>query len=154
MLTRTCRYDDSLIDILYQFGPVPRMPLSEAEAFSGSILGRQGGAQGKPLRELSKQLRERFDTIAEYTIMRIIHGDAAVEATEHIDELYDVDERELEGWPRAIACLIVAVEETGARDYRLGELESFRYLAAVVCLKEFQRYLITTLGRYSLPRLI
>jgi len=130
------------------------MPLSEAEAFSGTILGRQGGAQGKPLRELSKQLRERFDAVAEYTIIRIIHGDAAIEATEYMDELYDVDEREFEAWPRAIACLAVAVEQTGVRDYRLGELESFRYLAAAVCLGEFQRYLITTLGRYSLPRLM
>lgn len=132
MLTSNYRYDDSLTDILYHYGPVPRMPLSETEAFSGTILGRQGGAQGKPLRELSKQMRERFETVAEYNIMRIIQGDAAMEATEYLDELYDVDEREFEAWPRAIACLVVAVEETGTRDIRLGELESFRYIAAAV----------------------
>lgn len=32
-------------------------------------------------------------------------------------------------------------------DRELGELVSFRYVAAAVCLKELERFLITTTGK-------
>lgn len=117
------------------------MPLSEAEAFAGTILGRQAGAQGKPLRELSKTMRERFATVAEYYTMRMIHGDVAMHQAEYLDDLYDLEEREIEAWPRSIACLVVACYEphAGIKDYRLGELKSFKYIAAATCLNEFER---------------
>jgi hypothetical protein len=114
------------------------MPLSEAEAFAGTILGRQGGAQGKPLRELSKTMRERFTAVAEYYTIRMIHGDAAIHEEEYLDNLYDLEEREIEAWPRTIACLVVACREVGLQDIRLGELKSFKYIAAASCLKEFE----------------
>lgn len=132
-------YEESLLDILYANSPTIHVPLTEKEAFAGTILGRQGGAQGKPLRELSKTLRERFEAIADYASMRIIHGDAAMYETEYLDALYDVDEREIEAWPRSVACLIVACREPGLYDYRLGELKSFKYIAAATCLSEFDR---------------
>lgn len=75
------RYEHSLQDILYSYSPLINVPLSEAEGFAGTILGRQGGAQGKPLRELSKTMRERFDAVAEYYAMRMIHGDEALPET-------------------------------------------------------------------------
>lgn len=115
------------------------MPLSEAEAFAGTILGRQEGAQGKPLRELSKTMRDRFATVAEYYTMRMIHGDAAMHQAEYLDDLYDLEEREIEAWPRTIACLVIACGEPGLKDYRLGELKSFKYIAAANCLNEFER---------------
>lgn len=145
-----CRYEDSLIDILYANSPTVNMPISEGEAFAGTILGRPGGPQGKPLRDLSKTMRERFEAVAEYYNMRMIHGDAAMHKTEYLDALYDVDEREIEAWPRTIACLVIACREKGLEDYRLGELQSFKYIAAAACLKEFERTR-KGLGRYGTP---
>ncbi|KAK1070802.1 hypothetical protein LTR48_009462, partial [Friedmanniomyces endolithicus] len=56
-------YDESLLDIMYNYCPTLHTHLSEQEVFSGTILGRQGGAQGKSLRELSKTMRERFEAV-------------------------------------------------------------------------------------------
>lgn len=127
------------------------MPLTETEVFTGTILGRQGGAQGKTLRELSKTMRETFESVAEHTVMRIIKGDAAMQEAEYLDELFD--DREIESLPRAIACLVAAIDEPGLSDHRIGELKSFRYLAAGVCLMELERYRITTFGTVGpLPR--
>ena len=129
------------------------MPLSEHEAFAGTILGRRAGAQGKPLRELSKAMRERFSAVVEYTIMRIVKGDQEIQGATDLDLLYDDSlDREVEALPRAIACLAVAVDEQGTIDHHLGELQSFKYIVAGVCLRELQRFLSTTLGRYTLPQ--
>lgn len=129
------------------------MPVSEHEAFAGTILGRQAGAQGKPLRELSKVMRERFEAIVEYTIMRTVKGDEQMQGVSDLDVLYDDNiDREVEALPRALACLQVAVEEDGLQDRVLGELESFKYLAAGVCLKEYQRVRISKGGSGVLPR--
>jgi len=137
-------YEDSLLDILYHYEPAANIPLSEREVFAGSILGRQGGSQGKPLRELSKTMRERFETVVEYATARIVHGDPAVHAADDLDDLYD--DRELEALPRAIACLSVAVSERGLVDRKVGELKSFTYIAAGICLRELHRFRATTFG--------
>lgn len=145
-------YEDSLVDILYHYAPVAHLPISEHEVFAGTILGRQGGAQGKPLRELSKTMRERFEAVVEYTIMRIVKGDEQMQGVNDLDLLYDGSlDREVEALPRAIACLACAVEQPGMVDRQLGPLHSFRYVAAGVCLKELERYRITTLRSYVLP---
>ena len=128
------------------------MPLSEHEVFAGTILGRQGGAQGKPLRELSKTMRERFEAIVEYMVMRIVKGDDQMQGVNDLDLLYEGSvDREVEALPRAIACLANAVEEQGMVDRQLGALHSFKYIAAGVCLRELERYRITTFGSYVLP---
>lgn len=128
------------------------MPLSEQEAFAGTILGRKGGAQSKPLRDLGKTMRERFENVVDYTIMRITKGDEQMGAVDDLDILYEESvDREVEALPRAMACLAVAVEEQGYADRQLGELQSFKYIAAGVCLRELERYMLTTLGRYILP---
>lgn len=148
-------YEDSLLDILHHYEPSPYMPVSEQEAFAGTILGRQTGAQGKPLRELSKTMRERFETVVEYTLMRITKGDEQMQGIEDLDVLYDDNlDREVEALPRAMACLSVAMTERGTEDRVLGQLESFRYIAAAVCLKELERFRITTLGSHVLPRAV
>ncbi|KAK3718728.1 hypothetical protein LTR37_004947 [Vermiconidia calcicola] len=146
-------YEESLSDILYIYAPSLHMPLSEHEAFAGTILGRKGGAQSKPLRELAKTMKERFEAIVEYTLMRIVKGDEQMQGVGDLDLLYDDNlGRELEALPRAMACLDVALSVPGMVDRQLGELQSFRYVAAGVCLREFERYRITTLGSYVLPR--
>ena len=99
-------------------------------------------------------MRERFEAVVEYTIMRIVKGDEQMQGLSDLDLLYDDSlDRELEALPRAIACLANAMEERGEEDRQLGELESFRYVAAGVCLRELQRYRINTFGSYVLPRI-
>jgi len=143
-------YEDSLVEIMYYYEPTARSPLSEHEVFAGSILGRQGGTQGKPLRELSKTMRERFDMVVEYAVTRITSGDRAIQEADDLDDLYD--DREFEGLPRAIACLSVAASEKGWVNRQAGELKSFGYVAAGIALRELQRYRITTFGSHTLPR--
>ncbi|KAK3074538.1 hypothetical protein LTR53_002958 [Teratosphaeriaceae sp. CCFEE 6253] len=152
-------YDESLLAIMYDQCPVSHACLAEQEVFAGTILGRQGGAQGKPLRELSKVMRERFEQVAEYAVQRIIKGDQTevmqgviAAAAGLLEEQEKYDEREIEAFPRSIACLQVAVLERGWNDRQAGELKSFGYIAAGVCLREWRRFLITTFGVRSLPR--
>ncbi|KAH9824517.1 RNA-dependent rna polymerase like protein [Teratosphaeria destructans] len=148
-------YDEHLLDIMYQYEPSAHAPLSEHEVFSGNILGRQRGAQGKPLRELSTTMRERVQSIVEYTATRIVRGDQAIQEAEDLDDLYDEDDvysdREFEALPRAIACLEVAVTERGLVDRKSGELRSFAYIAAGACLRELLRYRVTTFGLWTMP---
>lgn len=144
-------YEESLVDLAYIYSPSTHTPLSETEVFSGTILGRQGGAQGKPLRELSKTLRERFERHVEYATSRMLVGDGAIQQAEDLDDLYD--EREFEALPRAIACLAVAESEPGWADRQMGELKSFGYVALGVALREFRRYRVTTFDSYTLPHI-
>lgn len=143
--------------VLHDYEPTPHSPLTESEAFSGTVVGRQGGLQDKALKDLAKTMRERFNTIVEHATMRITKGDEAMQEADDLDDLYDdtnYDEREIEALPRALACLEVAIEESGYRDPRLGELKSFGYVALGVVLKELDRYKITTFGSMSgLPRM-
>jgi hypothetical protein len=85
--------------------------------------------------------------------MRITKGDQ-MEGVDDLDLLYDDDniDREVEALPRAIACLEFAVEEPGLFDCQLGTLQSFKYIAAGVCLREYERYRWMTLGSSVLPR--
>ncbi|RMX75539.1 hypothetical protein D0869_11526 [Hortaea werneckii] len=147
-------YEESVADLAYQFEPTARSPLSEHEVFAGSILGRQGGQQGKSLREMSNSMRERFETVVEYATARMTHGDVAVQEAGDLDNLPDQAgrEREFEALPRAIACLYVAVTEKGYSDRQMGEMKSFGYVAAGVALREMLRFRITTIGSHVLPR--
>lgn len=51
-------YEDSLIDILYAYSPTFHAPLTETEAYAGTILGRQGGPQ-RPQQDNAGALRAR-----------------------------------------------------------------------------------------------
>ncbi|KAF7193251.1 putative RNA-dependent RNA polymerase 2 [Pseudocercospora fuligena] len=133
-------FENSLADLLYEYEPTPHHPLSETEAFSGQILGRQSGPQGKPLRELAKTMTERFEMVVEHARMRIRFGDAVYE-TQDIDDLHDprYHDRDVEALPRAIACLHVALNEEGYHDRKIGELKSFKYIAAQIALEELPK---------------
>lgn len=145
------RYEESLVDILYNYAPSVHLPLSEQEAFAGTILGRKGGAQNKSLRELGKTMRERFEAVVEYTVMRIVKGDKQMRGVDDLDLLYDDKvEREVEALPRAIACLAVAIQEKGMEDRQLGRLQSFNYIAAGICLRELTRFM-SSMNRSVLP---
>ncbi|EMD00113.1 hypothetical protein BAUCODRAFT_119665 [Baudoinia panamericana UAMH 10762] len=116
-------YEESLLDAMYHYSPVAHSVLSEQEVYAGIILGRQSGAQNKSLRELAKEMRERFGSVVEYTELQIVKGEGALIAADL--ESLGYDEREIEALPRAIACLEVAVLEPGRVDRKAGELKSF-----------------------------
>jgi hypothetical protein len=147
-------YEEALLDIMYNYCPTSHACLSEAEVFAGSILGRQGGHQGKPLRELSKTMRERFEAVVQYAVARIVKGDQAIQRLGELDDLDNAsyDDREMEALPRALACLMLVVRQPGWTDRQAGELKSFGYIAASVALGELKRFRITTFGHYTLPR--
>jgi hypothetical protein len=98
----------------------PHRPLTELEAFVGNILGRTG-AQSKNQRELSTSLKEKFDEDAAYLFKSITR---------------DGDEYSDEALERSMACLAVSLED---RSLGREELQSFKYVAAAVCLREVDR---------------
>lgn len=145
-----------MFTLLGCYGPTSYTSVTEVEAFCGTILGRRGGVHGKALRDNSNDMRERLQNIVDHTIIRITHGDQSMRAVQDLEVLMDdayPGDRELEGLPRAIAALVAAIETPAIYDYKHVELLSFAYIAASVCLEEFQRFLITTYGRRSMPRI-
>ncbi|KAF2717260.1 RdRP-domain-containing protein [Polychaeton citri CBS 116435] len=144
-------YEQNLSDLLWAYGPTPRTPVTEQEAWAGHILGRQYGPIGKPLRELSSTLRDRFEKVVEYANFRIEKGDDLMESIgDDPGELYGepCNSREIERFPRALACMEVAMTEPGMHVKELGELKSFRYIAAGAALREHER-LCNTMPRYA-----
>lgn len=142
LLTIPSSFEHNVRDALYDYSPVLHQPITEHEIFAGTILGRQAGAQNKTLRETCTKMREIFEEIVQFPTYRILHGD-----TEQ-----DTDDRDQEALPRAIACFAVGMEESSLYDRNVGELESWRYLAAGVCLREMERWRQST-GLYGpLPR--
>lgn len=98
----------------------PHRPLTELEAFVGNILGRTG-AQSKNQRELSTSLKEKFNEDAAYLVKYITR---------------DGEEHSNEALERSMACLAVSLED---RSLGREELQSFKYVAAAVCLREVDR---------------
>ena len=103
----------------------PNTTSPTVEAFVGNILGRTG-AQSKRQRELSISLKEKFDNDSTFFVNCIVR---------------DGDEYSEESLERSIACFAVSLEERkGAR--RGEQLQSFKYVAAAVCLREVERMVI------------
>ena len=75
-------------------------------------------------------MKETFERDVTFTINCIVKGSQEVDGKD-------------EALERSIACLAVAVEEVGNKRQRasrkLESLESFRYIAAAVCLGEVER---------------
>ncbi|THV87176.1 RNA-directed RNA polymerase [Aureobasidium pullulans] len=132
-------YEQTLLQSLYQFASSPRHPLTETEIFSGTILGRDGGKQSKRVRETTQAMRAQLEDVLTFTISRIIDGD------------YDEDDRNEEALPRAIACLAIGMNEPSYGDKKVGDLQSWKYIAAGVCLREVKRWFAVDMGRYALP---
>ncbi|TKA65730.1 hypothetical protein B0A49_07514 [Cryomyces minteri] len=118
-------YEANLEDTMYQFSLSAHSALSELEVFSGTILGKAGGAQNRRAREYNSAMKERFDRDVAYTVERIGRDDngGADEALE-----------------TSVACLRVALTEPGKRVKRVGALKSFTYVVAAVCLFEIERF--------------
>ncbi|KAK5017650.1 hypothetical protein LTR60_001847 [Cryomyces antarcticus] len=91
-------YEANLEDTMYQFSLSAHSALSELEVFSGTILGKAGGAQNRRVREQNSAMKERFDRDVAYTVECIMRDD-----NDGVDEALET----------SIACLYVALTEPG-----------------------------------------
>ncbi|KAE9382198.1 RdRP-domain-containing protein [Stipitochalara longipes BDJ] len=116
-------YEEALLNIMKEYSEHPIRPLTELEAFIGNILGKTG-AQSRHQRELSTNMKDRFEEDALFIVNCILKEDG------------DWSEESLE---RSMACLAVSLEPP--KRYRKQEqLLSFKYVAAAVCLREVERF--------------
>lgn len=115
------RYEDCLLSIMFEFAQSHSQPVSEIEVICGNILGKTG-CQNKQQRELSTSMKEQFERDIDFIIKSIIKD----------DDTTDYSQESLE---RSIACFAISFE-AGVLRRRGGELRSFKYVAAAVCLKE------------------
>ena len=113
--------------MMFQFSPHYNRPLREIEVFTGTILGKDGSLPSKTQRDEKKQMKTEFEEHVEYTVKHILHGTD------------DGNHSETEALARSVACLSVAMEESEAVP-KIGKLESFRYIAATICLQEVQKF--------------
>lgn len=130
---------------MWHFSENPRKCISEAEVFCGSILNRQG-IQSRQQREASIRLKEETDRVMTW-IAKLIHDgilkkDEAVtcHGYESGDESGESDREEYDALRLSWACLVVGcaktVEEGERGNVEMGELQSFRVVAAACLLKE------------------
>jgi hypothetical protein len=106
---------------MFEFGPRPYvLPLSEVEVFIGDILGKTGALTSRQ-RELCISMKERFSDVLSFTVKWIRELLLGV----------------------SVACLWVALNEKSkgwedGKNRKMDGLRSFGYVAAAVCLREFE----------------
>ena len=120
-------YEEGLISMMHEYSSIPHQPLTEIEVVTGIIFGRKEGAQNKRLREISMEMREHYSRDVEFTIRRITHAGN------------DSEETSEDALALATACFTIAMEQPGHTARRIGEVKSFRYIAAALCLKEVKK---------------
>ncbi|GME22105.1 RNA-dependent RNA polymerase eukaryotic-type [Neofusicoccum parvum] len=120
-------YESNLLDIMSDYSTHPQYPLSELEVFGGNIIGKSTGAQNRRTRERTMEMNERFERDVIFTVERITQGDDG-----------DRDE----ALARSIACLAIGITEQHRINKRVGELRSWKYIAAAVCLREIELFKI------------
>lgn len=123
---REC-YEENLINMMYEYSMIPHQPLTEIEVVTGIIFGRNEGVQSKRIREISREMKEHFDRDVEFTIRRITRAEGEDEETSE------------DALALATACFNIAMEKPGRITKRTGEMKSFRYIAAALCLKEIKK---------------
>lgn len=110
-------YEGNMLHVLQTFASDPHDNLTEQEVFSGNILGREGGAQSKRLRQLGHDMKDRVDEILTSVIGMILRGE---------DDTEVVGDENDEAWSRALACMQIGMEE------QKGHLSSWTYIVASV----------------------
>ena len=122
-------YETRLLDTMHQFSGHSTESISELEVFVGTLLGRDGGTVTRRARRATQGMKEKFEIDVELTVSSIKKGSDGEDSTRQ------------GALPRAIACLAASMERQESLTLRQmkGRLESFRYLAAAVCLDEMGR---------------
>ncbi|KAF1839743.1 RdRP-domain-containing protein [Decorospora gaudefroyi] len=120
-------YEENMLEIMDTLRPTRGSPLTELEVFSGNILGKKERAPSRYIREANLEVQERFNRDVSAMVRRVIVGDGDWEDSEGTETL-----------PRSIACFMVALETEGWENYR--SLQSWKYVAASVCLEQLWKY--------------
>ena len=107
-----------------QYSEHPKRQLNELEAFIGNILGKTG-EQNRRQREASKSMKDEFNELALSTESSILKTD---------------EEYSIEALARSIACFAVSLEDRNTWS-RKENLQSFKYVAMAICLREVDRHL-------------
>lgn len=145
-------YEDKLIGTMFYYSSHPRQPLTELEVFAGVILGRAGGIPNKRTRETNVDMKGCFDRDVNYIVDWIRRGDSGADDDDGHFEVAQWDDQDVvnggkslddveatERLARSLAVLKIAMQEPGERVKGVGELRSFKYIAAAVCLREMGR---------------
>lgn len=137
------RYEASVADQMWHYSENPRVPLSETEAFCGSILNKSG-SQTRKQRDFSMKLREEMDRLMVWYVKLI--RDPSVTEEEHEWAIVNIEEsakvmmrkRALE---MCLACFLVGMVDK-RRETRRKEatppLQSFKVIAACCLLNELE----------------
>ena len=107
---------------MYAYSTNSSQHVSEVEVFTGTILGRNG-AQSKRQKEYSVEMKRKHDKDVAFTVECIMAGE-----NENDEE---------EALARSVACLYVGL--TTSRMRSVGEMTSFGWVAASVCLREIDK---------------
>ncbi|MCJ1227023.1 hypothetical protein MMC12_003678 [Toensbergia leucococca] len=116
-------YEENLVETMLRYSTHPPHYLSEVEVCAGSILGKNG-AQSHRQREFSVGMKEQYERDVAYTVACITQGEDGAGTNQALE--------------RSIACLAVGCTRVRVRK-KVGELVSFAWVAAAVCLKEVER---------------
>lgn len=144
---RANRYESSVSNNMWQFSSNPRVPITEVEAFCGSILNPKG-SQTRRERDSSIKLKDEMDNVMSHMVKLI--GDRSGGATNFDDALSVVSEDDEIGERKAMnaielswACMIVGSDKPQGKSYHQDEpkLESFRVVAACCLVKELNELL-------------
>ena len=159
-------YEETLVDMMHQYSPHHRQPLSELEVFCGTILGREGAMPSRRMRETNVDLREAFSLHVQEHIRWITRGSSGVDEEDLDDDDDDAEDDKkssISKWEtssvttsttwagtqdkntgvleRTVACLSLAIRDsTDSRHEHVGVLRSFTYLVAGLCLKELDKH--------------
>lgn len=127
---------------MWQFSSNPRVPITEVEAFCGSILNPKG-SQTRRQRDSSIKLKDEMDSVMSHIVKLI--GDRSGSTTNADDSLSTMSDDDEIGERKSMnaielswACMTVGNDKSVEKSNRLDEpkLESFRVVAACCLVKE------------------
>ncbi|PON25180.1 hypothetical protein TGAM01_v205866 [Trichoderma gamsii] len=135
-------YESSISNNMWQFSSNPRVPITEVEAFCGSILNPKG-SQTRRERDSSIKLKDEMDNVMSHMVKLISdRSGVATNADDAVSVMSDDDEigerKAMNAIELSWACMIVGNDKTHDKNHRQDEpkLESFRVVAACCLVKE------------------
>ncbi|KAL9480911.1 hypothetical protein ACSS6W_005697 [Trichoderma asperelloides] len=135
-------YESAVSNNMWQFSSNPRVPITEVEAFCGSILNPKG-SQTRRQRDSSIKLKDEMDSVMSHIVKLI--GDRSGSTTNADDSLSTMSDDDEIGERKSMnaielswACMTVGNDKSVEKSNRLDEpkLESFRVVAACCLVKE------------------
>lgn len=130
-------YEVALSDFMAKYSEHPTKPLTELEAFTGTILNKSG-AQNNRQREASIKLKQDVDRTSAW-----ITGE--MRRARHVDDANGSEGKgrrsKFDSLYRCMACVKVSDEQRACqRDSRRGQLQSFKVIAACALLTELSLF--------------